>query len=36
MDIYRTARLDEILRHILFVDIDGEAVFVGKQGRILK
>ena len=36
MDIYRTAGLDEDLRHILLVDNDCEAVFGGKQGEILK
>ena len=36
MDIYRTAGPDEVLRHIVLVDNDCEAVFAGKQGEILK
>jgi hypothetical protein len=36
MDIYRTAGLDEVLRHILLIENDFEAVFAGKQGEILK
>ena len=36
MEIYRTAGLNEFLRHILLVNNDCEAVFAGKQGEILK
>ena len=36
MDIYRTAGLDEVLRHILLIENDFEAVFAGKQVVILK
>jgi len=32
----RTPRLDEVLRYSLLVDNDCEAVFAGKQGKILK